>query len=286
MAGVLNAPQFSGRVPIQFLSAENPSLNVTGSNALFNNPSIFQVSAGNVAKIIPAIDGTTKISGQGEYAPFALDLEWAQMGFNDYLKLAALQPYLLTFITFRGIGYYGRLVLPGPGNDKPYSADVVKVKATFLVLGPSDAGGAAAVTRIATPTSLSVSNSNSGGFIVHGTKLYYFLTFKTIWGETDSQVVSITAGSSGTSWQNSLTWSWPTGTGHGYCTMACLYVGTSSNINQAVLMAEILQTDTASWPDLVGFAGCSPPGVAIYQTPPSVNSAYAGKFQGGLWTNP
>ena len=158
-----NQPGFSGRVPVQFLSADKPSLNISGSNVLFNNPEVFTVEVGNVAKSVQLLNGTNAITGQGEVPPLALAIEWAQMGYNDYLSLSNLQPYNLTFISHRNLGYYGRMVLSGPSNAKSYTSDVVKATATFFVINPDDTGGAATVNRIATPTTFSGATAAGNG---------------------------------------------------------------------------------------------------------------------------
>lgn len=275
-------PQFTGRNPVQFISDDRPSLSITKTqNTLYNNPRIYKISAGNVAKLAPAIDGTAKIAGQGEYSPFGLSLQWAELGYNDYQNLAALVPYNLTFISFRNVGFYGRLLLEGPDSSKPFTADAVACSATFLVLNPSDDGGAATVNRLATPTTLSVTGDAGGGYIPNGTTTYYFLTFHTKFGETLAQSTSHTNGSSGP-YANTIAWSWPSST---YCTYASLYCGTKSNGSDMVLMAEVLRGSTAGWTDLVGYAGVSPPGVGLYQQAPSSSNAFTGYWAGGIWVN-
>lgn len=281
----LNATKFASRSPVQFICDDSPSISITTANPLANNPKVFKVGPGNVEKIVPSVDGTSKITGQDEYAPFALDIEWPQISFTDYMRLASLVPYYLTFIDYRNNGYYGRMILSGPGADKPYTADVVSCTATFFVLGPSSDGNANGVNTLPFPPTMDVDSTESAGYIKHSVTTWYFLTFHTIYGETVPQYTSITTGTSGTGYMNTVTWSWPSSN---YCTYASIYAGTSAAPNGSgtpLLMAEILSNQTPAWNDLVGFAGISPAGAALYQQPPLVNNAYTGKWYGGIWVN-
>jgi len=217
--------------------------------------------------------------------PFALDIEWQQLGYNDYLSLSALAKYWLTFVDYRNNGYYGRMFLNGPSASKPYTADIVECVATFIPVGPSDDGSANACNRIATPTSLNASTASSTGFIGGTVDTSYFLTFHSKWGETDYQHVHQESGSgAGPTWANTLTWNWPSSN---FCTYASLYCGPNSDPTQSQLMAEILSSQAATWTDLVGVAGISPPGSSFYKTPPTlgVNNAFTGNFEGGCWQN-
>lgn len=152
----LIAPQFTSRTPIQFIVPDNTALNVTGATAMFNNPKAFYIQPGAVAKVDFAINGTTQFRGDGEFSPFGIQLDWQQMAYTDYQKLAALRPYFVHFISHRNLGYYGKLVMDGPKSDV-VTADVVSTKGTFFVLSPSDQGGAAAVNRVPTPTAATLS---------------------------------------------------------------------------------------------------------------------------------
>jgi hypothetical protein len=174
------------------------------------------------------------------------------------------------------------MTLNGPTSDKPYTFDIVKCTATFLVLNPSDSGGATTINRLATPTTLAGSTA-LGGFIQASLDTHYFLTFHSKYGETDFQHVKVTTGGSGGATHvNTLTWTWP---GNTFCTYASLYCAPANDPTQAVLMAEIISNQSASWTDLVGFAGVSPSGAALYQQPPSVNNAFKGGWNGGDWVN-
>lgn len=277
----LNAPQFTSRQPVQFISDDEPSLSITTASPLQNNPNIYVVSAGNVAKSIQVINGTNKITGQGEFPPFALDIEWSIMSYSDYQRLAALQPFWLTFISHRNLGFYGRMLLGGPGTNKPYTADVVQAKAQFLVLNPSDDGSAATVKRIPAPATFSATTQPAAGFIPNSTTTHYWLTFHSIYGETTPTETSITT--TGAASANTLTWDWPSDTD--YCTYASLYCGSSYNVDNCQLMAEILSGQSPTWIDLVGFNGINQPGAALYQQPPTANTAYRGQWNAGIWQN-
>lgn len=146
-----NAPPFTSRVPVQFICAANTALSITAANGnlLAVNPTAFVVQPGSKAKVSLGINGTTFFQGDGEYAPFALELEWKILGYTDFQALAALRPYLVTFITWRNIGYYGKLVMDTVTSQAPATADVVNPKGKFYVLAPSDAGAAVTVNRVA-----------------------------------------------------------------------------------------------------------------------------------------
>ena len=183
MPAVLGAPMYASRVPFQFLSADAPSLNVTGATNLANNPLQYFIPPGNVGKVDLGINGQSYFRGDGEFAPFALELDWNELAIADYQKLAALRPYLITFIDIRNNGYYGKLMMSGPKSIKG-TADLVSTTGSFCVLAPSDAGSANAVNRIAAPGAFTVTlGAASSGYIPSSTTLYYWLTFSSLWGE-------------------------------------------------------------------------------------------------------
>ena len=279
MAGMTSAPNFTTRVPIQFLVPDNTSLNITGATALFNNPRTFYVQPGSVAKIDMGINGTTYFRGDGEYAPFALEMTWAQLGYTDYLALAALRQYFCHFVSFRNLGYYGKLVLDGPKSDQTKVSDVVSTKAIFYVLAPSDQGGAATINRLPVPSTPSVSQGSAGsGYIPTSVTNYYWLTYSSIWGETTPVAFSQT--SSAASVNNLISWSWPTSS---FCTKASLYVSYTNSSSTAKLLAEVINGEAGGpqFTDYVGYPGC-----VVTQTPPTTtNGACRGTWQSGIWSN-
>jgi hypothetical protein len=279
--GFSSAPYFSTRVACQYLSSDVPSLSIcpANNNLIINNPSVFNVNTGTMAKSDPGVDGLNYIRGVGEYAPFTLDLQWKQIGMLDYAKLAALCPYYIDFISYRNVGYYGRLILNGVKSAGVKVSDVLQLNATFFVLSPSDQGGAATVNRLAVPGGVSVSNSNTDGSgdIPASLPTYYWITFSSLYGETLTTATGAATNSHvGTA--NTITWTWPTGTA--YCEKASIYVSNANDPTTSRLVGEVLNGLTATWTDYVGYQG-----TLVDKQPPLVNTAYRGQWQGGLWAN-
>jgi len=281
----LNANPWTTRTPIQFICPQNTTLNITGLTALANNPSMYFIQAGNVGKVDLGLNGTTYFTGDGEYSPFAIQLEWASLGFNDYLKLVALRPYFVSFISFRNLGFYGKLIMDGPKSTAGPTADIVNAKGNFYVLAPSDTGPPtgtqpATINRIAQPdpSTFAIANSGTGnGFIPSGYTNYYWLTYSTIWGETNPTASGlVTSATANTA--NTVTWVWPTTTA--YVSKASLYCASVNDSTQSKLMAELLAGETPTWVDYVGFPGC-----VITQQPPISNGAFRGYWAGGVWIN-
>ena len=275
-----SAPTFATRVPVQFICPDNTALNIDGISKpfLINNPKYFTVSPGSVAKVDLGINGRSYFRGDGEYAPFALVLEWEYLGYNDYLKLAALRPYFVDFITYRGIGYYGKLVM-GDFKNAPGVADAVGVKGTFYVLNPSDASGAATINRLPdfTTASSTVAVSTNSGYIPANTAEYYWGTFSSSYGETAPFYIG-TVSSTAASTANVITWVWPTTTN--YVTKASIYVSNTPYVTNTLLSADILNGQTPIWTDLVGYAQ-----TVIDVQPPTVSTAYRGYWSNGIWMN-
>jgi hypothetical protein len=287
------APNFTGRNYIQFLSVDMPSLNISpaNSNTIYNNPSIFNVTAGEVSKLDQGIDGLNYFRGIIEYAPTVLDIEWSQLGFTDYQKLSVIQPYYLTFVDYRSNGYYGRLILGGPQGGVSKVADLVALKAAFIVLSPSDANGTTGINAVSRMTDPTVSNSsfahaigsNGTGSIPSGQTNYYWFTFRTIYGETNPlSVGAITPSHANASIQ--FTWNWPTYTA--YCTGASIYVSASNTASSAMKLYDV-PVQFASGTPLAGTAVdyVGAPGAVVNLQPPAVSTAYRGWWAGGLWIN-
>lgn len=272
-----SAPNFNTRVPVQFICPDVPSLSITASNGnlLLNNPAIFNVNAGSVAKIDMGIDGLNYFRGDDEYAPFSLDLDWNLLGLSDYMKLAALRPYYVHFISYRNVGYYGKLVMNGPKSAGVKTADVLKTSAIFLPLSPSDLGGATPVSRLISPNSLTVSNNQpQTGYLT--TQQYYFLTFLTKYGETLAQgPVSPTIGINSS---NSIAWVWPTTTS--YIESANIYISGVSDPTTSRLLASVPYGLAPTFTDYVGFTG-----TLVNLQPPLISTAYRGRWVGGIWIN-
>lgn len=279
MGGLTSAPYFTTRTPVQFLAADAPSLNITGATSLINNPAVFNVPIGSQMTSVQGIDGLNYISGAGEFPPFYLELQWKQLGYNDYLKLAALAPYYLTFVSYRNIGYYGKLLLEGPKSAGVKTADVLQLKAQFFVLSPSDAGGAATVNRIATPTSLSVTNSNTAntGYIPASQATYYWLTFSSKYGETLPQASGSISNTNANTY-NSISWTWPSSTA--YCEKASIYVSNTNSQASSKLLGEVPNGLSATWSDYVGYQSA-----LVNRQPPTASTAYRGQWMGSIWTN-
>lgn len=278
MAGMTSAPAFTARVPLQLICPDAPSLNITGATALFNNPRTFYVQPGSVAKIDMAINGTTYFRGDGEYAPFAIEMIWQQLGYTDFQALAALRPYFCHLISFRNLGYYGKLVTDGPKNDSVKVNDVVSTKAIFYVLAPSDQGGALTVARVPSPATPTVTQSAaSAGYIPTGVTNYYWITFSSIWGETAPVAFSKT--STLASVNNLIQWAWPTSV---FCTKASIYASYTNTASTAKLLADVINGE-AGGPQFTDYAGA--PGCVIVQTPPVVSTAYRGTWTMGIWQN-
>jgi len=271
---------FTQRVPIQFLCPDNTALSLDGVSNPFiqNNPNNFFIQVGSVAKIDLGLNGRSYFRGDGEYAPFAITMSWDCLGYSDYLKIAALRPYFIDFITFRNIGYYGKLVLSGPQSVKG-SGDAVSVQATFYVLSPSDAGGAVAVNRLQNPGQYNVATTTgvSPGYIPVAIPQFYWLTFSTVWGETDPWYIGeISQGSANLA--NTISWEWPSDSG--YVDKASLYVGSTQFPASSMLLAEVPNGLTPVWTDIVGFNGA-----VVSRQPPINNTAYRGYWSNGIWIN-
>lgn len=280
MGGFSSAPQFTSRVPIQFLSQDQPSLSITAStNSLLNNPKQLDLVSGTTAQLSQGIDGLNYLQGDGEYAPYSIQMQWLQLGYTDYLKMAALRPYYIDFISYRNIGYYGKLITDGIRSGGVKTQDVLKVNATFLVLAPSDYGGSIAVNRIANPTTLAVVNSatTNSGYIGASVAQYYWLTFSSIYGETLPQAVGPITNTHNNTY-NDITWTWPSSTA--YCTKASIYVSNVSTASSSRLLGEVPNGLTAQWRDYVGFAS-----TLVNKQPPSASKAYRGSWCLGKWIN-
>lgn len=272
-----SAPNFTQRVPVQILCPDNSALSITGTNLLTNNPATWTINTGSVAKTQPQLNGVPVYRGTGELPPFTIDMTWKVLGINDYLKIAALVPYYVHLISFRNLGYYGRIIMSGPDSQTAANtADLVQTKVSFMPLSPSDYGGSQAVNRISVPTLTAAARGANTGYLQSGTTLYYWLTFSSDYGETTpSTVVSVVPGSNDSA---SLTWTWPTTTA--YCTQANLYVGTVNDPTQSVLKAEVPVGLPATFIDLGGVYTTT-----INQQPPTVSTAYRGSWLGGVWFN-
>jgi hypothetical protein len=280
MPTLSSIPVFTQRVPMQFICPDNQSLSLDGVNnpVIQNNPNNFFIQVGSVAKIDLGLNGTTYFRGDGEYAPFAITMSWDVLGYKDYLKLSALRSYFVYMITFRNVGYYGKLVFDGPKSVKG-TGDAVSCTGTFYVLSPSDNGGAKAVNRLPNPSTYNVTHTTgvSPGYLPVGIPNYYWLTFSSIWGETDPYSVgSITAGSANLA--TTFTWHWPTSTA--YVEKASLYVGSSSLPSSSMLLADVPNGMTPVWTDIVGFGGA-----LVAKQPPINNTAYRGLWSNGIWQN-
>lgn len=279
--GFTSAPRFGSRVPVRFICDDVPSLSISTSNAnlLLNNPAMFNVTAGTIAKIDQGVDGLNYFRGDGEYAPTTLELDWKSLGYTDYLKLTRLRPYYIHLISFRNVGYYGKIVLDGPMSGQAKTADVIQLKAKFLVLSPSDADGAVTVLRADVPSSLAVANTgpSGAGDISAALTSYYWLTFSTKYGETTSQA-SVGITSTYAKSKNVITWTWPVNTSQ--VEKASIYVSNANDINSARLIGEVPNGLAPTWVDYVGFQG-----TLVNLQPPLNNTAYRGAWVGGLWQN-
>lgn len=277
MATLTSAPSFTQRVPLQFFVPDNTALNITGASVLQNNPVSYKILSGSIGKSDPGLNGTAYYRGTGELPPFSIQMQWKSLGYNDYLKLAQIVPYYVNMVSFRNLGFYGRLALGGPDSSQPGTADVIANQAIFFPLTPSDYGGAQAVSRIAVPPQPTVNTRGANtGFIPSGTALYYWVTFSSDYGETlPSPVKSVTAASNDST---SISWTWPTTTS--YCSKATIYVATVNDSTQAKLLADVPNGLAATWTDFVGTAG-----VTVNQAPPTANTAYRGSWSGGVWFN-
>jgi hypothetical protein len=263
---------------VGFWCPDNPTLNITGANALLNNPSSYTINVGTVAKSDPGADGINYFRGDHEYAPFVLGLGWQTLGYNDYLKLASLRSYYVHFNSFRNVGYYGKLVCGNPESAQTKVQDIVKLAASFFVLAPSDLyGGAATCTRVAPPSSYYITASTTGGFIPVQ-PAYYYLTFSSIYGETTAYGNSYNYTGSTATGQVTVTWTWPSSTA--YCTGATLYVNNTLGTAGARQLAYIPNGLTPTWTDYVGYGGTT-----VQVQPPASNLAYSGQWNAGIWMN-
>lgn len=274
----LNTQMWSQRVPIQFISDDQPSLSITASqNALGNNPSSLKVVTGSNTKVDQDLLGIPHLRGDGESPPFSIQMEWKELGYQDYLNLCALRPYFVTFITFRNVGYYGKLVMDGPDSVMG-SADIVHTTANFYPISPSDDGGAASIVRISDPSVFAVSGdggAGSGG-IPQNSDQYYFCTFSSEYGETNPQ--------GPLHWNNgqdgvaiNITWTWPA-TPH--CQMATIYNCSNNHGDNPMLVAEIPSAFSPTWTDFVGYGG-----LTVVQALPTQSRAYKGSWNAGIWIN-
>ena len=279
--GFPSAPSFSTRVPVQFISLDQPSLSITpgNSNLLLNNPSVMNVNTGTVAKFDQGVDGLNYFRGDGEYAPFAIELTWKQIGLTDYQKLAALRPYYTHYVSYRNVGYFGKLVLGGPKSAGVKTSDVLQLQAYFYPLAPSDQGGAQSVARIATPTTLMVSSTNTlnSGYIPASLTTYYWLTFSSKYGETLPQAASGQTNSNNNTF-NTISWTWPSSTV--YCEKASIYVSNTNDPTTSLLIGEVPNGLSASWSDYVGYQSA-----LVDRQPPIASTAYRGQWCGGIWLN-
>jgi hypothetical protein len=280
MPTLSSIPLFTQRVPMQFICPDNESLSLDGVNNPYiqNNPNNFFIQVGSVAKIDLGLNGTTYFRGDGEYAPFAITLSWDCLGYKDYLKLAALRPYFIHMITFRNVGYYGKLVFDGPKSLKG-AGDAVSCTGTFYVLTPSDIGGSLAVNRVQNPGNYNVQSTTgvSPGYIQVNVPNYYWLTFSSIWGETDPWLIGAIEQTS-SNLANTFSWEWPTDTG--YVEKASLYASSTSFPSSSMLLADIPNGLTPVWTDIVGFSGA-----LVSKQPPTNNTAYRGLWSNGIWIN-
>jgi hypothetical protein len=275
-----SAPQFTTRVPVQFICTDVPSLSIcpANSNLLLNNPAVFNVTPGTVVKMDHGIDGLNYLRGTAEYAPFALDLEWNYLGLLDYQKLAALAPYYIHFISYRNVGYYGKLLL-GSMKSVKSTADIVKLQAQFLPIAPSDQGGASAINRIASPSSFTVANGGaSTGYIPANAQSHYWLTFGSKYGQTLPTYYGSGVTTSAANTKNMITWTWPGSTTK--CEGAYIYVNNSNSSSTSRLLGSVPTGLTPTWVDYVGYQG-----TLVNKQPPTSSWAFRGDWQSGIWFN-
>ena len=273
--GTLVAPVFTQRVPVQFFAPDAPSLNITGTSVLQNNPERWNINTGSVGKTEPGLDGCAYYRGDGELPPFSIDLIWKAISMTDYLKLANLRPYFVHMVSFRNLGYYGKLVLAGPQASAGNTADIVSVKSSFYPLTPSDYGGAQSVARMTAPAALTVTqNAANTGYMATAQTMYYWITFSTKYGETTSYAGSQAITNNLCS--VSLGWTWPTTTA--YCTQATVYCNTVNNLTTSRICAQVPNGLAPTWTDYVGYSGTT-----VTQAVPSTNTAYRGQWMGGVW---
>jgi hypothetical protein len=271
-----SAPKFTQRVPLQFFCPDNPTLNITGSTVLINNPVSYTVNTGTIGKVDAQLNGVPVYRGTGELPPFSIDMQWKVLGMNDYMKLAALVPYFVHMVSFRNFGYFGKLILSGPDSQGAQTADTVQAKALFMPITPSDYGSAQAVNRLTVPTLTVNTRGANTGYIPSTSPLYYWLTFSTDYGETSpSPVVSKTPLAQDSC---SLSWTWPTTTA--YCTQASVYVSTVNDPTTSKLKAEVPNGLTPTFIDYTATAGTT-----VNQQPPTSNTAYRGAWLGGIFFN-
>jgi hypothetical protein len=227
----------------------------------------------------PIMPGPNILSGGVEFASAAIPLEWQQLDYQEYLNLQAYHLVPSTMIDVFDNGYYGWLQL---GSFEPLAGAATKVgkaKAAFIVSTPAN-GLVSTVNTLANGATLGHTVA-TGGSLAASTTLYYALSFWSNWGE--SLIGPIATVSTGATANAMITLSWTAPISPNF-RKARLYMATSAAAlvagATATVKAEVYQAWTQSWTDYCGTSG-----VTSTATIPSVNTAYLGRFAGGVFMN-
>lgn len=236
------------------------------------NPSIITRKVTSVRKYQKTINGTSIITGNWEYPPQELSMNWNQIDFSDYDLLREYSYiYPIVFIDNNDQGFLGTFVFDTAEQIPNLSRNVWAVKGSFLVQAPHD-GLTTILPQLAGPT-ISLAQT-SGGYMPTAYTLYFWSTATTPWGESVAAgPFSITTNAASAA--ISATWANPTS--NWYRTTK-LYWNTTNNSATATQLMETEPGQTGSFTVYGQYVQYS------ITNPPAYGTAYTGHWSGGLWT--
>ena len=251
-----------------------------GTYILTKNPNKMPMVPLTKAKAdVPISPGPNLLNGGSEFAAAAIPMEWAEMDYQEYLNLQSYHLQPSTMIDMYDNGYYGWLSLGTFDSLPGVATKTGTVKAAFIVSTPAN-GLNSIINTLATPlTGNLTATVTTGGSIAASITLYYVLTLYSNWGQTTmSPVVSVTTSSVGSA--ISLSWTAPTS---GFFRKGRLWISASNNFvagSSALVKADVFSAWTQTWMDYNGTSGVTNTDII-----PTSNTAWTGKFAGGIWQN-
>jgi hypothetical protein len=233
----------------------------------------------NAGTSVPAVLGPTIISGAMEYAPQAIDLEWAEFSETDYITLATSFNLQLGYmIDMNDRGVYGMLKIVSFDYAIGVAQRVGAFKAFYYVIGP--ANGLVSTVNVLSRPGTPTPTVSTGGSIPNATTTYYCYTWWTPWGETISSAI-FSATTTAANQAVTIPFTFPTSV---YFRRARLYAASSSAAlaagSTAYVMADVWTAFSPQWIDTTGING-----LTNTATIPALNTAATGVWQGGLWIN-
>jgi hypothetical protein len=257
---------------IQIYDPANTSDSFTPSN----NPTTQAFKPETVRKYVRTTNGTSIISGDKEYPPSEISLNWDFIdysGVNAMRMFTAISPVVL--VDNNDNGFLGIFCIDDAAQVPGKTSNVWAIKSSFLVLNPYN-GNLSTVNQLVPPT-LTTSAATTGGAIPASTTLYFWSTVFTQYGESVISAVKSQATAAGTA-TNTITVNF-TANPSIYYRKTRLYWNTINDPTSSTMLTEIMAGQTPSF--IVGG------NYAEYnqEVPPSYGQAFQGLWASGLWLN-